>query len=235
MLYGLAPRGSEDAVIDRYRSGPPNRLPEVAQNWAARIPLLSLPEKRWIAREMAWSAYYLMSGTMKEDYFGARVLNQGSIYQYLWGANAGPRSALRHAVPLIYVEPETARETIIYYLRAMKNTGELAYATAGYGGWQTMGLDPSDHALWLIWAAAEYVFATRDFAFLDAVHEYYDGARRGGSGKATVYDMLKAAYNYQVTHVGTGSNGLIKLKKWDWDDTLIRPSHSREATMRRPP
>jgi hypothetical protein len=221
ILYGIAPRGEEDAVIDRYRSSPANRLPEIAQDWATRIPRLVLPEERWIEREMAWSAYYLLSGMMREDFFATRATNQGSIYQYLWGANAGPRAALRHVMPIIYIDPKAAREVITYYLRAMKETGELAYATAGYGAWQPMGFDPSDSALWLLWAAAEYVFATRDFAFLDTVHDYYCEAGRGGCDKAKAYDMLKQAFAYQVAHVGTGAHGLVQLKKWDWDDLLV--------------
>ena len=61
VLYGIAPRDTENAVIDRYRSGPTYRLPAVMQDWAARIPSLVVPHRpdrpdhRWIARELAWS------------------------------------------------------------------------------------------------------------------------------------------------------------------------------------
>jgi hypothetical protein len=227
VLYGIAPRGGEDEVIDRYRDGAPNRLPEIAAGWAARTPRVELPAERWIGREMAWSAYYLLSGMVREDYFATRVVNQGSIYQYFWGANAGPRSALRHLLPLIYVDPRAAREVLVYYLRAMRPTGQLSYATAGYGGWQPFGFEPSDSGLWLLWAASEYLHATRDFAFLDERHDYYCDERRGGCGGASAYDMLKQAFAYQADVVATGSHGLVRLLDSDWDDFLT--SFSRDV------
>jgi hypothetical protein len=169
---------------------------------------------------MAWSAYYLLSGMLREDFFATRVINQGSIYLYDWGANAGPRAALRHVLPVIYLEPESAREVIVYYLRAMRPDGQLSYATAGYGGWQPFGFEPSDSSLWLLWAASEYVLATRDFAFLDETYDFYCDEGRGRCGSATAYEMLKRAYEYQVGVVGTGSHGLIRLLDSDWDDFL---------------
>jgi hypothetical protein len=224
VLYGIAPRDSENSVIDRYRGDPTYRLPAIMDDWALRIPSIDLPDNRWIAREMAWSTYYLLSGMLREDFFDTRVINQGSIYQYIWGANAGPRAALRHALPLIYLEPQAARDVITYYFRAMKNTGELAYATAGYGAWKPMGFSPSDSGLWLLWAAAEYVNATRDFAFLEAEHDYYCENGRGGCGRATGYAMLKKAYEYQRDVVSIGSHKLVSLKNADWDDSLVKLS-----------
>jgi hypothetical protein len=169
---------------------------------------------------MVWSAYYLLSGMLREDFFATRVINQGSIYLYDWGANAGPRAALRHVLPVIYLEPESAREVIVYYLRAMRPDGQLSYATAGYGGWQPFGFEPSDSSLWLLWAASEYVLATRDFAFLDETYDFYCDEGRGRCGSATAYEMLKRSYEYQVGVVGTGSHGLIRLLDSDWDDFL---------------
>ncbi len=220
VLYGIAPRGSEDELIDRYRAAAPNRLPEIAAGWAARTPRVELPAERWVGREMAWSAYYLLSGMLREDFFATRVVNQGSIYQYFWGANAGPRAALRHLLPLIYVDPAAAREVLVYYLRAMRPTGELSYATSGYGGWQPFGFEPSDSGLWLLWAASEYVHATRDFAFLDQRHDYHCDQRRGGCGGASAYEMLKQAFAYQADVVATGPHGLVRLLDSDWDDFL---------------
>jgi len=229
VLYGIAPRGEEDEVIDRFRRGAPNRLDELARSWSARIPRVRLPEQQWIDREMAWSAYYLLSGMLREDFFDTRVINQGSLYLYDWGANAGPRAALRHVLPVIYLEPEAAREVLVYYLRAMRPTGELSYATAGHGGWQPFGFEPSDSGLWLLWAAAEYVFATRDFAFLDERHDFYCDAGRGRCGSATAFEMLARAFDDQVSRVGTGPHGLIRLLDSDWDDFLTSFSPEVDA------
>lgn len=224
VLYGLSRRGDENDLIDAYRAGPPYTLPDVMASWAQRVLQIELSEDAWIAREMAWSHYYLLAGMLREDYFETRVTNQGGIYQYWWGVNAGPRAALRHLVPLIYTDPEVAREVLIYYLRAMEPSGELCYATAGYGAWHPMGFEPSDHSLWLLWTAAEYVNATRDYDFLDESFDYYCDAGRGACGSATAYEMLKSAYAYQVGVVGTGTNGLIRLMDSDWDDNLTSGS-----------
>lgn len=224
VLYGLSARGEEDALIDRFRAATAWSLPEIAADWGERIPRLQLPEKTWIAREMAWSYYYLISGLLREDFFETRVLNQGSLYQYGWGANAGPRAALRHLLPLVYMNPEIAREILIYYLRAMKPTGELCYATAGYGAWNSLGFLPSDHSLWLLLALVEYTNATRDWAFLDETFDYYCEAGRGLCGSATAYDMFKRAYEYQRDVVTTGANGLVRLLDSDWDDFLTSVS-----------
>jgi cellobiose phosphorylase len=229
VLYGIAPRGAEDEVIDRFRAGPPDRLHEVAAHWAARTPRFALPEERWVARETAWSAYYLLSGMLREDWFETRVVNQGSIYQYFWGANAGPRAALRHLVPLVWIDPDAAREVLVYYLRAMRPSGQLSYATAGYGGWQPFGFEPSDSGLWLLWAAAEYVHATRDFAFLDEGYEFYCDERRGACGSAPAYEMLRRAWVYQAEVVGTGQHGLVRLLDSDWDDFLTSFSRDVDA------
>lgn len=220
LLFGIAPRDEAAAVIDRLRGEKANLLPDLARDWAARIPRVRLPDDRWIDREMAWSTYYLLSGMLREDWFDTRVINQGSIYLYDWGANAGPRAALRHLLPVVYLDPAAARDVLVYYLRAMRPDGELSYATAGHGGWQPFGFEPSDSSLWLLWAAAEYVFATRDFAFLDETHDWYCDAGRGRCGSATAWEMLKQAFVYQVDVVATGPHGLVRLLDSDWDDFL---------------
>jgi hypothetical protein len=95
-----------------------------------------------------------------------------------------------------------------------------------------MGFTPSDSSLWLLWAAAEYVFATRDFGFLDSLHEFYCKAGRGRCGAAvTAYAILKQAYTYQIEQVGTGQHGLIRLKNSDWDDLLTSPFGAFDAQM----
>ncbi len=218
--YGIASRGEAERLIGAYLSGPPDRLMETASSWARRLVRFELPGESWLDRELAWNEYALLSARLREDFFGVRTLNQGSIYQYQWGANAGPRATLRHLLPLVYSEPEAAREALVYELRAMAPTGELAYATAGYGAWNRMGFLPSDGGLWLLWSAAEYLGATRDFALLDESFAFHCPERRGACGSATGYEMLKRAYRYQEDVVGRGPHGLVRLLRSDWDDLL---------------
>ncbi|MBM4362364.1 MAG: hypothetical protein FJ104_06765, partial [Deltaproteobacteria bacterium] len=183
ITYGVADRGKEKDAIDAVR--PDRAHPDPRAAFGDRIPRVEFPGSEWVTREMAWSTYYLLAGRLREDFFGARSVNQGSVYEYFWGANAGPRAAYRHVLPLIYIEPEAAREVFVYAFRSMKDTGELAYATSGYGGFQPFGLLPSDHSLWLLWAAAEYVNATRDRSLLTDSFDYFCEAGRGKCGAGT--------------------------------------------------
>jgi hypothetical protein len=228
--FGLAPRGEENNVIARIRSKGNFTLPRIALQWAMTMPKVDFPGYPWLGRELAWSYYYLRSGVLREDYFGARVLNQGSIYLYDWGTNSGPRSTFRHLLPLIYTDPELARESLLYFLRAMKPSGELPYSTSGYGAWNTQGFTPSDHSFWLLLAAMEYVHATRDYAFLDERIEFWCEEGRGLCGYASVYEALVAGYRYTKYAVSKGSHGLVRLLKSDWDDFLVRLSPDPSST-----
>jgi hypothetical protein len=218
VLYGIAARGSEDAVIDAYRANYAMRLADTTAAWSARLPQFVVPQDTWLQREMAWSYYYLRSGILKDDFFGLHIANQGGYYLYGLGLNAAMRDPLQHVLPLIYSDPGLAKETLVYVLRAMKQNGQIPYGIAGHGSWSNFPFDPSDMSLWLFWTVSEYVCATRDFAFLDEFHPFYD------AGGATTYDALKSAFAYQTQVIGTGSHGLIRLRNSDWDDTLVLSS-----------
>jgi cellobiose phosphorylase len=71
--------------------------------------------------------------------------------------------------------------------------------------------------LFLFNAITDYINATKDYQFLSEVLSYYPKE----SGKTgTVIEHLKYAWNHQVKYVGTGPNGLIKLRDSDWDDIM---------------
>ncbi|WP_176736880.1 GH36-type glycosyl hydrolase domain-containing protein [Oligoflexus tunisiensis] len=232
VAFGLSPRGEEDNVLARLEQEPDFTLPRIVARWAGTIPQVHFPGYPWLRRELSWSYYYLRSSVLREEYFDARVLNQGSIYLYKWGTNSGPRSTFRHLLPLIYTDPELARESLVYFLRAMKPSGELPYSTAGYGAWNKQGFTPSDHTFWLLLAVTEYVHATRDYAFLDERIPYWCEEGRGRCGSATVYEALVAAYGYAKNVVSTGANGLVRLLNADWDDFVVLLSPDRAATIR---
>ena len=68
----------------------------------------------------------------------------------------------------------------------MKQNGQIPYAIAGYGSWSNFPFEPSDLSPWLFWAVSEYVCATRDFAFLDEFHPYYNGGEATPSMKQSM-------------------------------------------------
>jgi len=228
LLYGLAPRGQQAQVIDRYRADHQQRLADMTQRWSRTAPAVSVPGLPWIGRELAWDYYYLVSGSLLEDYFGAHVVNQGSAYLYGWGQNISLRDPLQHVLPLIYAEPRLARETIRYVLAATAASGRSPYGTSGYGApSQLDGLfTPSDIGLWLIWAATEYVDATRDFGFLDAPVRTYDGV------STTVYQLLARVFSYQADTVGVGRHGLVRMLNADWNDLFVQLAPDPVGTIR---
>ena len=215
MLFGVAPVGKQDTVIDSYRASYVNRLPNMLSRWASTVPAVRVANAPWIQREMAWNYYYLASGSVFEDYFGQHIINQGGEYLYSWGQNVALRDPLQHAMPLTYIQPSAMRETLLYVLRATRANGQVPYGTSGHGALSApFFANPSDMALWLIWATAEYVDATRDYAFLDTLMVTYDG------WITTVWNLLAQAFTYQVNTVGIGRHGLIKIRHSDWNDTL---------------
>lgn len=231
LAFGLSPKDELAALVKRLEKEPDFTLPRIAARWALKIPRVNFPGHSWLGRELAWSYYYLRSGVLREDFFEARNLNQGSIYLYEWGTNSGPRSTFRHLLPLIYTDPDLAQESLLYFLRAMKPNGELPYSTAGYGAWHKQELTPSDHSFWLLAAALEYVHVTRDYGFLDKRINYWCEEGRGRCGSATIWESLVAAYLYTKNEVGTGSHGLVRLLNSDWDDFLVLFSPDRNSTI----
>lgn len=231
LAFGLTPRDELPAVVKRLERAPAFTLPRIAASWARQLPRINFPSHPWLSRELAWSYYYLRSGVLREDFFEARNLNQGSIYLYEWGTNSGPRSTFRHLLPLIYTDPDIAQESLLYFLRAMKPNGEMPYSTSGHGAWHKQDLTPSDHSFWLLAAALEYVHVTRDYGFLDKNIHYWCEEGRGRCGSATVYEALVAAYRYAKNEVGTGPHGLVRLMNSDWDDFLVKFSPDRPATV----
>lgn len=227
VLYGLAPKGQADEVIDRYRADYLQRFAGMTTRWAKTVPAVSVPGLPWIGRELAWDYYYLVSGSLLEDYFGVHVVNQASAYLYGWGQNIALRDPLQHAMPLIYAEPRLARETIQYVLAATSSSGRTPYGTSGYGAPSQLDplFDASDIGLWLIWAATEYVDATRDFAFLDAPVQTYDGV------PTTVYQLLSQVFAYQVGTVGVGDHGLVHLRNADWNDLFVQQAPDPTGTI----
>ena len=72
---------------------------------------------RWVARELAWDAYLLRTASVYEEECGAHTITQGGYYQYTAGFNWGFRSWLHYLLPIVYTEPELAREILRYSIK----------------------------------------------------------------------------------------------------------------------
>jgi hypothetical protein len=173
----------------------------------------------WLNREMLWHAYYLRALATYDQYFGRRTLSQGCAYQYMMGLNIAGRDPLQHLLPMVYLEPELARDVLAFTLSEMDPSGFIPYGIKGVG-MRTAGGNPfpSDTNLYLMLALTEYVTATRDFSFLDEELPFYP---REEGEKGTVMEHLRRAWRHQMEDVGIGANGLVKLRNSDWSDPFV--------------
>ena len=221
-LYGYLPKGAElDPLVNKYRAKPANLLAESSKQWKRNAFRFDAPSEPWIARETAWNYYYVRSSLTYDDYFGEHIVNQAGIYLYVMGFQGAARDPLQHALPFIFTEPQLVKEVLRYTLKEVRKDGSIPYGIVGHGQIMPAASDnSSDIPMWLLWAASEYVLATRDVAFLDeqiTTFPLYGPT----AGKESVRNLLARCYRHLVEDVGTGEHGLMKMLEDDWNDALV--------------
>ena len=220
-LYGYLPAGFDaDALAARYRGRAASLLRDSAAEWKKRGLRFTVAGEPWTARETRWNHYYLRSSLTYDDYFQEHILSQGGIYQYFMGFQGAARDPLQHALPFIFSEPEIMKGILRYTLKEVRADGSIPYAIVGHGVVAPLTTDnSSDMPLWLLWAASEYVLATRDTGFLDEAIR----ARVGTEAEKTetVGNLLARCYRHLVQDVRVGEHGLMRMLNDDWNDALV--------------
>ncbi len=212
-------RSDLTTLLNEYRAKNIDQvLLETVQRWKTDRISVDIPGDEWLDRELMWHNAYLRGSMTYSDYFQSHILSQGGHYQYVMGLQGAPRDQLQHALPFIYSEPYIAREHILFSLREMSSTGELPYATHGYGMMFAAVMVPSDLQLMLLNFVAEYVLATRDYAFLSTK---YTSKKDGNSTERTVLEGVMLAYRYIQNEIGKGAHGLIRMRTGDWNDQAV--------------
>lgn len=198
------------------------------EKWKNEIPKYYTTLDKWIGRELAWGYYYTRSASIYSDFFSCHTIPQGSNYQYVAGINGSIRDNAQHALPMIYMYPELARETIRFICMSQnEKDGELSQGYTNKRKWNNSfsfltgfdkptSLNASDLDLWFIWLATEYILATRDFDFLNESVPYFNS-----SVKKAVYEHLKNAVDHLVNRIGTGKHKLVKVRTGDWNDIIL--------------
>ncbi|MBI5526594.1 MAG: hypothetical protein HY897_09680 [Deltaproteobacteria bacterium] len=185
-------------------------------------------EPAWLTREVAWHASSLNALVSYDGAFRTRTINQGSAYLFIQGLNGAVRDIALATLPMIYLDPQVARDAIAYMLRMTYPDGRIGYATVGYKKLTGAVIheNPSDLDLFLLWALAEYLTATRDYGFLDDVQPYYPDI----TTNATVREHARKALEHFRDKVGTGPHGLARVLDGDWNDGIILRSPDPEVT-----
>ena len=182
------------------------------------MPAIEIAEAPWLARELKWGFAFL---DQTFPYFGDgyRSGETFNSYTYTLGEALGPpesttasvvsRDQFLYTIGLSPFDPDFARRLLEGGLIQIPEDPAAVW-------WQIPGvIAASDHALYLLWALAEYVYASRDYEFLDKELPYSDG------GSGTVWEHAITAYNHFVEQVGLGPTGLVRVLGGDWNDVLV--------------
>ena len=214
-----------DASLEYHTPFPKDDLlAKTAADWKTRLPYFHTGVDATLKREMAWHAYYLLSATLYNDYFKTHVIPQGSAYLYVHGVDGVPRDQALSTLPLVYLQPELARDNLRMIMSLMDGkSGAIAYGFSGHGFVDNAVIHdlPSDLDLFLLLALNEYLSATGDMTFLDCKIPFYAvGLPPGARGK-TVLDHVRCAVYHLIHVVRLGDHGLIRMGDGDWSDGVV--------------
>jgi hypothetical protein len=220
--YGHTHADRIPALVDRYRTrtGPYERSANAWRRWLPQVDV----GKRWISRELQWSAYTLRSATTYEDCSGHHIISQGGYYQYDLDFQGAYRDPLQHVLPMIYSDPFLAREVIEYSAQEQPVDGGLIpYARIANCTRFDLGTS-NDLDLWLLLTAAEYGLASRDTRFFDRSVRWAD------VGRAPLWDHLKKAVDHQESQRGP-HGAYISGSFGDWSDLTTPLIQMTESSL----
>ncbi len=228
VVWGCADRPEALTAMRALRREPLETHAAARGRRAVRFCVPSVP---WAEREWTWHAGQLRDAAMYDRYYDSRTVRQGSAYYFVQGVDGAPRDHALFAAALSYTDPTLAKEIIVTMLRATHADGTLPYALYGYGMTSGFGLHgvSGDLHLFFLWALTEYVFATRDFGFLDEVHCYHPAA---AASARSVKDAVAQYCLYIMTRTGTGAHGLLRSGTGDWNDFIQFHAKRRRAYIR---
>ncbi len=222
--YGAAHAAQIGALVRKYRATS-DPFTSTVQGWRSYVPQANFgPHYAWLSRELQWDAYMLRSDATYEDCAGEHILSQAGYYQYAMGFQGAFRDPLQFALPMIYSDPQLAREVIRYSAQEQPEVdGQVPYAIIP--ACQRFDLGTSDDLdLWLLMTAAEYGLATRDTQFLNTPVGFE------GGGSATLWQHLKLAFTHQESQRSptglylTGATG-------DWSDFSTEFNQMTQSTL----
>jgi hypothetical protein len=224
-VYGYGQPDAIAPVVAKYRRAQ-DPFGTSEHQWAASLPKASFGNGRqWLAREFLWDAYLLRSATVDEQLCGEHTVTQGGYYQYEVGENWGTRSWLQYTVPLTYMDPDLARQTIIYSAQFQpQSTLQFPYGSTGLCQAYQLG-QSDDFDFWFMWAAANYGLATRDLSFFDTPVRFY-----GSSSTVSLWEHVKLSFAHQQSLLDP--DGEFKaLSTGDWSDLLPTYSGMTESDL----
>ena len=220
-VYGYLPQGFVlSELIAKYERTRGSVLEQSSREWKQHGMRFDVFAEPWVKRESTWNYYYLRSSQTYDEFFDEHILNQNGFYQYTMGFQGAARDPLQHCLPFLFSDPEIVRSVLRYTLKEVRDDGSLPYAIVGHGVVAPMLSDKaSDLPMWLLWTASEYVLATRDVEFLNEQVPSRFSATAGRT--ESVRMLLERCYRHQISDVGVGEHGVMRMLVDDWNDGLI--------------
>ncbi|HZP11617.1 MAG TPA: hypothetical protein VFB36_04265 [Nevskiaceae bacterium] len=174
-----------------------------------------------------------------------RLVNEWLPYQIrcarLWGRTGpdqrsgafGFRDQLQDVLPLVFTQPQRAREQILLHARQQFREGDVV--KWWHRSWEgkigiAVRTAASDPHLWLPYVVARYVAATGDDGVLDERLPFLEGRKlpRGQEGvmfvpresrdDGTLYEHCRRAIEWSLARLG--AHGIPLLGSGDWNDGL---------------
>jgi cellobiose phosphorylase len=133
-----------------------------------------------------------------------------SFYYWGIGRGFGFRDTAQDTIAIVIADPGKAKERIGLLARQMRRDGAVYHHF--YGDGEGEFTRHCDDPLWFILAVTEYVKETGDFALLDGVEPFLDGA------PGSILDHLFAVAEFARRN--TGRHDLPVFGRGDWNDTL---------------
>jgi hypothetical protein len=191
----------------------------------------------WVAREVQWHSYMLLSAASFDGTWRERMIDQGTAYRYVGGTQIAVRDPAQHLLGALPTAPSLSKSVLRYLLSMALPSPQasqhalgssvpflLPYGAANVRQLTNLQLRPSDQELYLLHAAAQYFFATRDTAFFQEPLVMY-----GDTSETTVGDVLLRCLDYSLVNVSVGRHGLMRIQTSDWSDsfcTMFQPNCS---------
>lgn len=193
--------------------------------------LISTPDWETLRDETQRMSESMRASAMFDGATGRIINTQGSAYFYRFGLHTAIRDVTNGIVGQTYLVPELARENLEYSMSLQDaKTAHMPYLW--YGVHHAEGVIAngvrSDFDLSLLWALHTYLkdqpSSTGVSWLLNQTVPFYPNElqRRPPAAKGlSPYDHVKAALEHFEVHVGFGRNGLPKIRRSDWSDSLL--------------
>jgi hypothetical protein len=226
---GSVPTGAPVHINEEWKTVTPEK---VAVTLKEHLMFFSTPGAPHLSRELPWHAAQLAASVGYREYFGQRVVPQGSSYLYLHGADGAARDLGLFALPLTYINPLLAADELRLFMKITHGADRrFSYAFDGHGMLDdALGLHraPSDLPLYFLWALTDYIWATGDENLLDERVDYWP---KGSVPNATGFTHLQDAVTHLIHTIGFGPHGLLRVQTGDWNDAIVVGAADRDRAI----